>query len=657
MIEAISEKTIKVLLDSETPITSKMIALEIGMSESSVKHNMKEVRQIIDSSFATLKSVPGKGFWIEASEEQRAALKAIVNENRDKAYSFNYRRNYILDILFQENAEYTIQIFADDLGVGRNVIIKDLESIEKWLGFFDIQMIRIRNKGILIKGGEFDIRQAIIYNNTSLMDTMEMDLPRPDDLDFRVSKTFYNYFCKVYPKNDIYHIQDILLNAERELDYHFEDVSFIQLMEYISVAFNRIHKKCFVLENNILNKCKITLKEFEAAKHLILPNIGDIQAYLSIEIRCMAAQFSLYGSYEEATNSSFIKEEFYEYEARAFVERLQNIMLNKKILINDNLINDFTLLFEKKKLQKSYQIINSNYLKRDIKKHLPSLYAIILANVQPLEHALNVKFTENDIAYFVMLIDNAMEETIDEVTILLITTFDYNTAKYLENKIKRSIRNIKIEKVIHLEEIKDEDFSLYDIVVTTVLLDIEGVIKISRRVDTFDLDLISREVKLKRNIKQMIITRDETQLFKKDLICNNFKAKRKEDVFEKGVKLLRQQGYTTSAFYDVLIQRENFVSTAIGNGVAIPHGYKSEILKSGIAVIKLERPIDWNENEKVEIVFIIAIEMDNRKEIYNFFAKFYALIEDKEKLERIKMAKTIEEIYIALEEIGSVSND
>lgn len=657
MIEAISEKTIKVLLESDTLITSKMIALEIGMSESSVKHNMKEVRQIINASFATLKSVPGKGFWIEANEKQREALIAIVNENRDKAYSFNYRRNYILDILFQENADYTIQIFADDLGVGRNVIIKDLESIEKWLGFFDIQMIRIRNKGILIKGGEFDIRQAIIYNNTSLMDTMEMDLSRPDDLDFRVSKTFYNYFCKVYPKNDIYHIQDILLSAERELDYHFEDVSFIQLMEYISVAFNRIHKGCLVLENNILNKCKITLKEFEAAKHLILPTIGDIQAYLSIEIRCMAAQFSLYGSYEEATNSSFIKEEFYEYEARAFVERLQNIMLNKKILINDNLINDFTLLFKKKKLQKSYQIINSNYLKRDIKKQLPSLYAIILANVQPLEHALNVKFTENDIAYFVMLMDNAMEDTIDEVTILLITTFDYNTAKYLENKIKRCIRNIRIEKVIHLDQIEKEDFSLYDIVLTTVLLDIEGIIKISRRVDTFDLDLISREVKLKRNIKQMIITRDEKQLFKKDLICNNFKAKRKEDVFEKGVKLLSQQGYTTSAFYDVLIQRENFVSTAIGNGVAIPHGYKSEILKSGIAVIKLERPIDWNENEKVEVVFIIAIEMDNRKEIYNFFAKFYALIEDKEKLERIKLSKTNEEIYIALKEIGTISNE
>lgn len=656
MIEAISEKTIKFLLNSEEPVTSKMIALEIGMSESSIKHNMKEVRQIIAKTNAVLNSVPGKGFWIEADEKQRKTLQELINENRDKAYSFNYRRNYILDILFQENSEYTIQIFADDLGVGRNVIIKDLESIEKWLGFFDIEMIRVRNKGILIKGGEFDIRQAIIYNNTSLMDTMEMDLERPDDLDFRVSGTFYNYFSKVYLKNDIYQIQDILLNAERELDYHFEDVSFIQLMEYITVTFNRIQKGRLVLENNILNKCKIKLEEFEVAKHLIRSYIGDIQAYLSIEYRCMAAQFSLYGTYEEAVSSSFIKEEYYDYEARNFVERLQAIIVNKRILINENLINDISLLFKKKKLQKSYQIINSNYLKRDIKKHLPSLYAIVLANIQPLEHALNVKFTENDIAYFVMLIDNAMEDTIDEVRILLITSFDYNTAKYLENKIKRSIRHIKIEKVIHFEDMDKVDLDNYDIVLTTVLLDQEGIIKISRRVDTFDLDLIHKEVKRKRELKQKILTRED-QLFKVDLICNGFKAKRKEDVLEKGVKLLTQQGYTNEAFYDVLLQRENFVSTAIGNGVAIPHGYKSEILRSGIAVIKLDRPIDWTETEKVEIVFIIAIEMDNHKEIYDFFAKFYALIDDKERLEKIKKAKSSEELFIAIENIGAITRE
>lgn len=348
MIEAISEKTIKLLLESDKPITSKNIAIEIGMSESSVKHNMKEVRSIIAASNAKLQSLPGKGFWLEVNEEQRKKLNDIINEHSDKAYSFNYRRHYILDILFRKNADYTIQIFADDLGVGRNVIIKDLEAIEKWLGYFNIEMIRVRNKGVLIQGGEFDIRQAIIYNNTAYMNQMEMDLERPDDLDFRISRTFYNYFSKVYPKNDIYLIEDVLLNAEREMDYHFEDISFIQLMEYIVVTFQRITQGRTILENNVLNKCRISKREYDAAKHLITRCITKNQEYLVLEYHCMAAQFSLYGRYEEAVENSYLKNEVYRKYAFEFVEGLQKIIVNRTILVNDNLINDLALLFKKK---------------------------------------------------------------------------------------------------------------------------------------------------------------------------------------------------------------------------------------------------------------------------------------------------------------------
>ncbi|MGX8833570.1 BglG family transcription antiterminator [Amedibacillus sp. YH-ame6] len=653
MIEAISEKTIKLLLKCKEPITSKEIAKEIGMSESSVKHNMKEVRAIISSCHATLNSISGKGLLLECSEEQKNALYELIDEQRDKATSFNYRRNYILKILFQGESDYTIQIFADDLGVGKNVVIKDLESIEKWLGFFDISLIRIRNRGVMIEGKEFDIRQAIIYNNSSLMDNMEMDLRRPDDLDFRVSKTFYNYFRKIYSDIDIYHIQNLLLKEEHKLDYHFEDVSFIQLMEYICVSIYRIKEYHVIKEHTLLHSCRVVDATIEAAKHLLYSEIQEDNIDLKQEIRCMAAEFTLYGAYEDALSDSFLDDEIYEQTARQFLDYLQNIIMNRKILVNKNLINDITLLFKKKKMQKSYQTINSNYLKYDVKQQLPSLYGIVLANVETLETSLHVKFTENDIVYIVMLIDNAIEDVTDELSILMITSFDENTATYLKNKIRRSISNIAIKDTIHPEDFKEEYVDTYDIVLTTVLMEQENVLKISRRVDSYDLDLIAREVEHKQRIKQKILTRSQ-QLFNEDLICFNFKAKRKEDIFEKGVKLLSQQGYTTEKFYDILMQRENFISTAIGNGVAIPHGYKKEIYRSGVAVFKLDRPIDWNEKEKVEIVFIIAVELEDPKEIYEFFAKFYALIDDQQRLQQILHARNKHDIFLAIEDIGEL---
>ena len=118
--------------------------------------------------------------------------------------------------------------------------------------------------------------------------------------------------------------------------------------------------------------------------------------------------------------------------------------------------------------------------------------------------------------------------------------------------------------------------------------------------------------------------------------------------------MLHQQGYCTDNFYNILLHNENFVSTAIGNGVAIPHGYKKEILRSGIAVIKLERPIDWDESEKVELVFVLAIDLDNPQEIYKFFSNFYVLIDDKERLEQIKLAENSKEVMAVIEDVGKI---
>ncbi|MDQ0360827.1 BglG family transcription antiterminator [Breznakia pachnodae] len=655
MIDALTEKTIRVLLGSDTPVTSKHIANEIGMSVSSIKHNMDYIRKVIQSSGAVLNSVPGKGFWIDAEGSQKKDLEELINQNRDKSYSFAYRRNYILDVLFKHNSNYTIQIFADDLGVGRNIILKDLELIEKWLLYFDLQVIKTRNKGVRVEGGEFNIRQAIMYNNSSRLEEVELVHPRDDErLDYRIDQRFYNYYLEVYPKSDIYRIQELLCQVEKDTDFTYDDVSFVQLIEYITVSLLRVNDGNIIIEKNILNNCRITNKDYTAAKNLLDSEVGNLQLYLSIEVRCMAAQFVLHGSYDVAT--SLIKEEYYDEIARNFVERLKGIIVNKTLFINEGLISDIGLFFQKKKMQQSYQMITGNYFRRDIKKQLPSLYGIVLANILPIETKLNIKFTENDITYFVMLIDNAMEDTIYDLKTLLITSYDYNTSKYLENKIKRSIENISISKVINSEELQTINEQDYDLIITTTPVEIERALKISRRVGTPDFTLIEKKVKEIQIEKQEIIVRNY-QLFSESLIVSKFSAKRKEDVIEKGCKLLMEQEYVSEGFEDKILQRENITPTSIGNGIAIPHGYRSYVLKSGVAVIRLDHPISWTDDDKVDIVFVIAIDFETQGEVHSFFAQFYELIDDHERVASIRSAKNKTEILEVIDDSGMIVHE
>ena len=46
MLDITTEKIIHILLEKDEPITSKQIAKEINMSLSTVKHNMRYVREL-----------------------------------------------------------------------------------------------------------------------------------------------------------------------------------------------------------------------------------------------------------------------------------------------------------------------------------------------------------------------------------------------------------------------------------------------------------------------------------------------------------------------------------------------------------------------------------------------------------------------------------
>ena len=102
--------------------------------------------------------------------------------------------------------------------------------------------------------------------------------------------------------------------------------------------------------------------------------------------------------------------------------------------------------------------------------------------------------------------------------------------------------------------------------------------------------------------------------------------------------------YVTKDFYNVLIERENIVPTTIGKGIAMPHGFKKGVLKSGVAIIKLKNPLEWNEKDKVDLIFIFAINLDNRKEVMTLFQNFYRLVSEDGNLINIKNSTTSAEL-------------
>jgi mannitol/fructose-specific phosphotransferase system IIA component len=90
-----------------------------------------------------------------------------------------------------------------------------------------------------------------------------------------------------------------------------------------------------------------------------------------------------------------------------------------------------------------------------------------------------------------------------------------------------------------------------------------------------------------------------------------------EDAIRRCGKMLVDAGYVNPRYVEGMIARDKGFSTAIGNYIAIPHGekeYKSEILKTGLAVLTYPEGLTWGD-QKVHLVIGIAAQGDEHLSI------------------------------------------
>ncbi len=125
----------------------------------------------------------------------------------------------------------------------------------------------------------------------------------------------------------------------------------------------------------------------------------------------------------------------------------------------------------------------------------------------------------------------------------------------------------------------------------------------------------------------------------------------REDAMKEAADILEAAGAVTSAYFDAMQQREETVSTYMGNELAIPHGTnetKHTILDSALSVVRYDRGVDWG-GEPVTFVIGIAGKGDEHLEILSQIA---ILFSDEDEVETLKRARTPEELYALVSAAG-----
>jgi mannitol/fructose-specific phosphotransferase system IIA component len=119
-------------------------------------------------------------------------------------------------------------------------------------------------------------------------------------------------------------------------------------------------------------------------------------------------------------------------------------------------------------------------------------------------------------------------------------------------------------------------------------------------------------------------------------VALNARAADKTEAIRMAGGLLIASGCVQPPYVDGMLAREQSMSTSLGNGVAIPHGIyenRDHILKTGLSVVQLAEPIDWDGEEPVFLVVGIAASSD---EHVGVLANLAEVVEDEAKLAELR---------------------
>ena len=108
-----------------------------------------------------------------------------------------------------------------------------------------------------------------------------------------------------------------------------------------------------------------------------------------------------------------------------------------------------------------------------------------------------------------------------------------------------------------------------------------------------------------------------TQLFNPENIIMNLSVNSQEEAIEKAGQVLVEDGAVTEKYITAMKEREQIVTTYMGNFLAIPHGTdeaKNEVLKSGLVLLHIPEGVDWDGNEAKVIVGIAGKDGEGTQE-------------------------------------------
>jgi len=138
-----------------------------------------------------------------------------------------------------------------------------------------------------------------------------------------------------------------------------------------------------------------------------------------------------------------------------------------------------------------------------------------------------------------------------------------------------------------------------------------------------------------------------------ELIACKINASSKKRALEKISELLAKNNpaFNQQDIFESFLSREKLGSTALGHGVALPHGRLKSTDQTSGAFLQLDKGIDFDaeDQQPVDLIFAMLVPQESTEEHLKLLAQLAEMFSNKEFREKLRAAENNNELFGLLE--------
>lgn len=500
-------RLIEVLLRHPEGLTAVDLADQLSVSARTVHRDLQPASKFLASHDLTLVRQAGRGINIEGPASARARALEALSKMRSLALTPEERRVSVLGILLGSSEPIKLRALASRSKVSVGTVSRDLDEAEDWLTPFGLSLLRKRGYGVQVLGAEDDRRQAMSQlvlqdlDEAAFLSSPEESGEHPASSAGSTDHISGNLMGMI-DEGRLRTVKTLTREAVEGLPYAIADSALVNLSVHVAVMIERLLRGGEIeMDREVLQRLRETT-EYDNARNLAGAIEEDFRldvpeeevAYLTQHLRGTKLR-------QDDELDRYFKSSDLEIASRVkalihYVSEQTGVTLTGDSSLYTGLLAHIERAIHR--LRENMRI--SNPLLSEMKEDYPALFDLVDRGMKKV--FVEDQIPEEEVGFVAMHFGAALDREQGNFpnSVLIICPSGISSSKILASRLEKAFPQIQQIHNASLFELDELDANEFDLVVSTVSLQIsdESYVQVRPLLSEDEVDMIRDHLREKK---------------------------------------------------------------------------------------------------------------------------------------------------------------